>query len=101
VPQALPGTLRAPVGSLAEKVRFARWAARSLLPVSSILGRPDRTLAADLDTAGVTGPLRQGVVEPFLAGVLAEWEGSSSANFAALVSGRRAATGILDRRGPA
>ena len=85
MPWALPATLRAPVGSLAEKLRFAKWAARSLLPVRSIIGRSDRTLAEDLDAAGLTGPLRRGVVEPFLAGVLAEWEGSSSANLATLL----------------
>lgn len=85
VPTRLLSTLRAPVGSLAEKTRFAGWAARSLLPVRTLLSRPDRTLAADLDAAGISGSLRRGVVQPFLAGVLAEEDGSSSANFAGLL----------------
>ena len=84
-PALLLATLRAPVGSLGAKVRFAAWAARSLLPVERLDRRPDRTLARDLDAAGLTGPLRRGVVEPFLAGVLAEDDQSSSARFAALL----------------
>lgn len=85
VPTALPQTLTAPLGSLLDKIKFARWAAASLLPGRRLLDRPDRSLAASLDAAGVTGLLRTGVVEPFLAGVLAEREGSTSANFAALL----------------
>ena len=84
-PGRLPGTLRAPLGSTMEKLRFALWAAGSLRPVRATLDRPDRTLAADLDAYGITGPLRSGVIEPFLAGVLAEREGSTSANFARLL----------------
>lgn len=77
-------TLRAPVGTLADKLRFGRWAARSLLPVSVLLRGPDRTLAEDLDHARM-GRLRTAVVEPFLAGVVAEREGRTSATFAALL----------------
>ncbi len=78
-------TLTAPLGSLLDKVRFAAWAATSLLPVRRLTGRPDRTLSASLDRARVRGPIRSGVVQPFLAGVLAERDGSSSANFVALL----------------
>jgi phytoene dehydrogenase-like protein len=84
-PALFPATLAAPVGSLVDKVRFARWAAASLLPVRHLLRRPDRTLGESLDRAGVRGPLRTGVVEPFLAGVLADWDQASSANFTALL----------------
>jgi hypothetical protein len=84
-PTALAETLRAPLGTTAEKLRFARWAARSLLPVRGRRPRPDTTLADDLDAAGITGPLRTGVVDPFLAGVLAERGGTSSAQFASLL----------------
>ncbi len=84
-PGLLPATVAAPIGSLLDKARFARWAAASLLPVRSLLRRPDRTLAESLDRAGLRGRLRTGVVEPFLAGVLADWEQTSSANFAALL----------------
>lgn len=84
-PSLLPQTLAAPLGSLLDKVLFARWAATSLLPVRYLTRRPDRTLTESLDRARLRGILRTGVVEPFLAGVLAEREGSSSANFAALL----------------
>ncbi|CAA9332958.1 MAG: Protoporphyrinogen IX oxidase, aerobic, HemY, partial [uncultured Friedmanniella sp.] len=73
------------LGSLLDKVLFARWAAASLLPVGRLTGRRDQTLSASLDRARVIGPLRRGVVEPFLAGVLAERDGSTSANFVALL----------------
>jgi phytoene dehydrogenase-like protein len=85
VPTRLPQTVLAPLGTLADKLRFARWAAASLLPVRYLLRRPDRSLAEALDRARIGGPLRSGVVEPFLAGVLAEWEGATSANFTALL----------------
>ena len=77
-------TLRAPVGTLADKLRFGRWAARSLLPVGALLRGADRTLAADLEAARL-GRLRTAVVEPFLAGVVAEREGRTSATFIALL----------------
>jgi phytoene dehydrogenase-like protein len=85
VPTRLLETVRAPLGSSAEKLRFARWAARSLLPVRSVLDRADQSLAADLDQHQITGLFRSGVVDPFLAGVLAEDDGSTSANFAQLL----------------
>ena len=84
-PTRLLATARAPLGSMVEKLRFAAWAAQSLLPVRRQLAEPDRTLSADLDAAEVTGSLRTGVVEPFLAGVLAERDGSTSAQFAKLL----------------
>jgi phytoene dehydrogenase-like protein len=84
-PARLLTTLRAPLGSTADKLRFAAWAAQSLRPVRRQLAEPDQELATDLDVAGVTGLLRTGVVEPFLAGVLAERDGSTSAQFAKLL----------------
>ncbi len=88
-PQQLPATVRsgfgAPLGSAPDKLRAAAWAARTLGPVRALLARPDRTWAADLDAHQITGPLREGILEPFLAGVLAESDGSTSANFVALL----------------
>ncbi len=43
---------------------------------------PDAALSASLDDAGVHGPLRTEVLEPFLAGVLADADGATSAAFA-------------------
>ena len=85
-PALLPATLTARPGTVAEKLTFGRWAKKAAkLPVRRLLERPDTTLAAELDRAGITGPLRTGVVEPFLAGVLAEEDGSTSAQFARLL----------------
>ena len=84
-PSLMIAALHAPLGTFAEKVRFAAWAASTLLPVERQLARPDRTRAEELDAFGVTGRLRAGVVDPFLTGVLAESEGSSSARLARLL----------------
>ncbi|KGM13989.1 monoamine oxidase, partial [Cellulomonas bogoriensis 69B4 = DSM 16987] len=43
------------------------------------------TSARSWDAAGVDGPLRRSVLEPFLAGVLAEDDGSTSATFVRLL----------------
>ena len=48
-------------------------------------GTTDSTLADSLDEAGVTGRLRREVLDPFLAGVLVDSHGGSSANFTKLL----------------
>lgn len=63
-----------------------RWVAPALGPVDRMLATPDLTLARSFDDAGFNGPLRTQVVEPFLAGVLLEDEGSTSARFARLLA---------------
>ena len=84
-PSLMLASLRAPIGTFAEKVRFAAWAASTLIPVRTQLSRSDRTRTQELDAFGVTGRLRAGVVDPFLTGVLAESDGSSSARLARLL----------------
>jgi phytoene dehydrogenase-like protein len=84
-PSLVLASLRAPIGTFAEKVRFATWALSTLLPVRTQLGRPDRSRTEELDAFGITGRLRAGVVDPFLTGVLAESDGSSSARLARLL----------------
>ena len=85
-PGDLLATVRAPVGSLAEKARFAAWAARCALgPGARLANRPDETYFAALDRGGVTGGLRTAVVEPFLAGVLGDDRGETSANMVGLL----------------
>ncbi len=91
-PRRLPSTalssVRAPVGSLREKAAFAAWAlAAGYGPAHRLRDHPggDTTLAAALAAAGVDGRLRSSVVTPFLAGVLGESSGSSSAALARLV----------------
>lgn len=68
-----------------ELARLTAWAAPALGPVHRLLERPDEPLATSLDGAGVHGRLREEVLEPFLAGVLAEDEGETSATFTRLL----------------
>ncbi len=84
-PHRLVDTLRAPIGTTLDKLKLARWAAKSLLPLRRQLASPDRSLSAELDAWGVSGILRQGVVEPFLSGVLGESDGATSARLAGLL----------------
>ncbi len=73
-------------GSIREQLAFARWAARvSLTPASRLKARPDEPLQVALDRWGITGELRRSALEPFLAGVLAEGELTSSRRFVDLL----------------
>ncbi len=84
-PRYALGALRAP-GSLAEKVAFARWAARvSLTSARRLASAPDEPLAQALDRWGLTGELRAAVLNPFLTGVLADGELHSSRRFVDLL----------------
>ncbi|TWD83320.1 flavin-dependent amine oxidoreductase [Kribbella amoyensis] len=68
-----------------ELTRLAAWAAPALGPVSRLLDGPDMTLKESLDEAGVDGRIRREILEPFLAGVLASDDGSTSAKFVRLL----------------
>src|SRR5690606_10945558 len=85
VGRTLVDGLRAGLIRPAELVRLARWVAPSLGPVDRLLTRPDVSLAESFDAVGADGPLRRAVLEPFLAGVLAEAEGTTSAAFVRLL----------------
>jgi phytoene dehydrogenase-like protein len=88
-PRRVPGHLLESargIGSLREKLAFVRWAAEAGFGDPDRLKRaPDEPLAATLQRRGLDGPLTRGVVEPFLAGVLAEDGRESSRRFAELV----------------
>lgn len=88
-PHLLPRTLRSAwrAGYLdpGELLALARWAAPALGSPRRLVSGPDTSLAASLDAAGATGPLRRQVLEPFLAGVLADDTGASSAAFVRLL----------------
>ncbi|SER64845.1 Flavin containing amine oxidoreductase [Pedococcus cremeus] len=88
-PRLLPRTVRSAwrAGYLdpVELFALARWAAPALGSPRSLLSRADTTLAASLDAAGARGALRREVLEPFLAGVLADDTGASSAAFVRLL----------------
>lgn len=84
-PRLLAATLRSGLVRPRELAGMARWAAPVLAGEKRIMGREDVTLAQSLDAAGVRGPLRQHVLEPFLSGVLADDTGATSARVVRLL----------------
>ncbi|GAA2732629.1 NAD(P)/FAD-dependent oxidoreductase [Pedococcus aerophilus] len=84
-PASVLRTLASGMLAPGELASLARWAAPSLGPVRRLLDGPDTSLATSLDAAGVHGALRSEVLEPFLAGVLADGEGATSAAFVKLL----------------
>jgi glycine/D-amino acid oxidase-like deaminating enzyme len=84
-PRLLAPTLRSGLLRPRELAALARWAAPILGGEGHVLRQADDTVAASLDAAGVRGPLRRQVLEPFLAGVLADDTGATSARYARLL----------------
>jgi len=84
-PRLFPQTLRSGYLRPGELVALGRWAARVLVNPRAVIRAPDMTLAQSLDAAGVVGRIRQEILDPFLAGVLVDSYGGSSANFAKLL----------------
>ena len=83
--RAVSGGLRGP-GSVGEKTAFARWALRcALRDPRDVLSAPDEPWGVALDRIGVSGALRREVVDTFLAGTLAEEDGSTSRRFVELL----------------
>ncbi|MFV0459241.1 MAG: FAD-dependent oxidoreductase, partial [Actinomycetales bacterium] len=62
-----------------------RWLSPALGRVPAVLDAPDAGIRDSLDQAHIGGALRREVLEPFLAGVLLERDGTTSANFARLL----------------
>lgn len=77
-------TLRSPYLRPAQMMAAAVWAAPGLGPVQRLLAAPDTTFAASLDAAGVDGQVRT-LLEQFIAGVVLEDEGTTSAAFVRLL----------------
>jgi phytoene dehydrogenase-like protein len=97
LPTALPGTLRAPLGSLREKVAIAAFSARAgYAPVSRLLAAPETTAAEHLARAGVGATALERFFAPFLAGVLLEDRLETSSRYLDLLwrSFARGATGL-------
>ncbi|GAA2723540.1 NAD(P)/FAD-dependent oxidoreductase [Cellulomonas aerilata] len=69
-----------------ELAALARWAAPALGPVPRLLTRPDSTFEESLAAAGVDGRIRREVLEPFLAGVLAQDSRTTSTRFVRLLA---------------
>jgi phytoene dehydrogenase-like protein len=86
-PLSLVTTLRSGLVNAADAVALARWAAPALVRPLSRLAQNDVSVREGWDAAGLRGPLRTAVLEPFLAGVLAERRGETSNAFAQLLVG--------------
>ncbi|WP_401000883.1 FAD-dependent oxidoreductase [Agromyces sp. GXQ0307] len=84
-PTRIPATLASGLVRPGDLLGLARWALPALLRPRRIIGGPDRALRDGWDRAGLRGPLRTEVLEPFLAGVLACDDGSTSDSFVRLL----------------
>ena len=71
-PATIPSSLASGLVRPADLLPLARWALPVLADPRAVKRGPDRPLAEAWDRAGVRGPLRESVLEPFLAGVLAD-----------------------------
>ena len=84
-PGGVPATLRSGLMTPRAVLALARWAGPAVLAPRRVIAGPDSTVRAGLDRAGLAGPLRTEVLEPFLAGVLAEDRGETSDAFVRLL----------------
>lgn len=79
-------TLRSNLTPMFDLVALARWLGPTLLrPSVAFDSSRDRTLRVSLDEARLTGRLRRDVLDTFLAGVLADSSGETSANYVRLL----------------
>ena len=84
-PRGIPASLRSGLLDPRGLAALARWAAPGLVTPRRVVRGRDRSLRAGLDAAGVHGPLRDEVLEVFLAGVVAEDRGETSEAFVRLL----------------
>lgn len=79
-------TLRAPLGSPADKARLAAFAARAVLArTSTVKGRPETSAYDALRRAGLSEEIIDRLLRPFLSGVFLEQELATSSRFLDLV----------------
>ena len=99
-PDALPALLRSGLLTPGDVLGLARLVGRAVLsPVHRLETAPDTGWHAAFDAAGLTGPLRQQVVEPFLTGTLADAEGTTSRRYVDLLLRSFVAAGVLGSPG--
>lgn len=84
-PTSIPASLRSGLVPPHDVAALARWALPAIIAPRSLAAGPDRTLREGWDAAAFRGPLRTEVLEPFLAGVLADDRGDTSEAFARLL----------------
>ncbi|GEB44876.1 oxidoreductase [Microbacterium testaceum] len=71
-PSAFPETLRSGLVRPADIAALARWVGPTLLSARAAKKGRDVSLDEGWDRAGLRGPLREAMLEPFLAGVIAD-----------------------------
>lgn len=71
-PTTIVKTLRSGLITPRALAGFARWIAPTILDPRHAVRGPDRAVRDGWDRAGMVGPLRHEVLEPFLAGVIAD-----------------------------
>jgi glycine/D-amino acid oxidase-like deaminating enzyme len=99
-PDALAGMLRSGLLTPGDLLGLARLALRAVLtPVRRLERAPDTGWHAAFDAAGLTGPLRRQVVEPFLTGTLADADGTTSRRYVDLLLRSFVAAGVLGSPG--
>lgn len=99
-PDALPGMLRSGLLPPGDLLGLLRLVARAVLtPVPRLERAPDVGWHAAFDAAGLTGPLRRQVVEPFLTGTLADADGTTSRRYVDLLLRSFVAAGVLGSPG--
>ncbi|MCP2366485.1 phytoene dehydrogenase-like protein [Agromyces flavus] len=84
-PERIPAMLGSGLARPRDLVALARWVLPVLARPRRVIAGPDRPLREGWDRVGLRGPLRSEVLEPFLAGVLADGDGSTSDSFARLL----------------
>lgn len=84
-PSSIRATLASGLVRPADAIALARWAAPVIASARAATRGPDRSLDEAWDRAGVRGPLREAVLEPFLAGVLADDRQQTSDAFVRLL----------------
>ena len=84
-PAGLLATMRSGLLTPRDVAAMVRWVGPVLAAPRRVVDGPDRPLREGLDRVGLNGPLRSEVIEPFLAGVLAEDRGETSEAFTKLL----------------
>ncbi|MCW3817681.1 FAD-dependent oxidoreductase [Micromonospora sp. DR5-3] len=85
-PAGVAGTLTAGVGSLSDRMRFAGLVTGcATLPVSRLLTAPETTTEAALRRAGLSDAIIEGLLRPFLSGVLLDRELAASSHVLAMI----------------
>jgi phytoene dehydrogenase-like protein len=84
-PALVPAMVRGGLVRPGELAAVARWALPAIVSPRTVIAGPDRALREGWNRAAVHGVLRAEVLEPFLAGVLADADGTTSDAFARLL----------------